>query len=81
MCDMKQEMLPIPNPTEWLTTKAAAFLLGVSRRTVERLTEKGVLTAYRPYGAPMENVPAMYWRPELNSVVDARTALATRVDR
>lgn len=76
MCDMKQDTLPIPNPTDWMTTKAAAFLLGVSPRTVERLAEKGVLTAYGPYGAPKEKVPAMFWRPQVNAVVDARTALS-----
>ncbi len=80
MCDMKQDTLPIPNPTDWLTTKAAAFLLGVSRRTVERLTDKGVLTAYRPYGAPKEAVPAMYWRAQVNAVLDARISLAVRAN-
>ncbi len=76
MCDMKQVTLPIPNPTDWMTTKAVAFLLGVSPRTVERLAEKGVLTPYRPYGSAREKVPAMFWRPQVNTVVDARIALA-----
>lgn len=75
MCDMKQDT-PIPNPTDWMTTKAAAFLLGVSPRTVERLAEKGTLTAYRPYCAIREKVPAMFWRPQVNAVVDARLILA-----
>jgi excisionase family DNA binding protein len=77
MCDMNQHPLPIPNPTDWLTVKAVAALLGVSPRTVERLAEKGTLTAYRPYGAPKEKTPAMFWRDEVNKVVDARTVLAT----
>ncbi len=76
MCDMKQNTLPIPNPTDWMTTKAAAFLLGVSPRTVERLAERGTLTAYRPYGVQKEKRPVMFWRPEVNAVVDARVILA-----
>jgi excisionase family DNA binding protein len=76
MLDMKQDTLPLPNPTDWLTTKAAAWLLGMSTRSVERMVERGVLRAYRPYGAQKEKVPAMFWRPEVNAVVDARTVLA-----
>lgn len=77
MFDMNQQPLPIPNPTDWLSVKGAAFLLGVSPRTVERLAEKGTLKAYRPYGAPKENPAAMFWRDDVNAVVDARIRLAS----
>lgn len=73
---MNQPTLPIPNATEWLTTKAAAFLLGVSPRTVERLAERGALKAYRPYAAPKEKAPAMFWRAAVNELVDARAKIA-----
>lgn len=76
MCDMKRDTLPIPNPTDWLTTKGAAFLLGMSPRSVERMVERGALRAYRPYGAPKEKAAAMFWRAEVNAVVDARITLA-----
>lgn len=77
MLDMNPHALSIPNPTDWLSVKGAAFLLGVSPRTVERLAVKGTLTAYRPYGAPQEKPAPMFWRDEVNKVVDARIRLAT----
>lgn len=73
MCDMNNVPLPIPNPTEWMTIAAVAFLLGVSRRSVERYAAKGVITAYRPYGGPREKTAVMFWRPEIEQVVNART--------
>lgn len=77
MCVMKQQQtLPLPNPGDWITTKGAAFLLGVSRRTVERLAEKGALTPYRPYGALGEVTPVLFWREQVNEVLTARLMVA-----
>lgn len=76
MSVMKQQTLPIPNPGDWITTMGAAFLLGVSRRTIERMAEKGVLTAYRPYGAPDEVTPVLFWRAQVNDVLTARLTVA-----
>lgn len=75
MCVMNSPMLPIPNPTDWMTTEAAAALLGVSRRTVERLSAgyRPRLTPYKPYGIRGERIPTMYWRAEVNALVDARS--------
>jgi excisionase family DNA binding protein len=67
--------LPLPNPGDWMTTAGAAFLLGCSRRTIARLIDRGVLTAYRPLGALDEDRPIMLWRAEVNTVLDARLRL------
>lgn len=72
---MDNQVLPLPNPTDWMTMGAAAFLLGVSRMTVVRMIRQRTLTAYRPYGAPKEQAPPMLWRPEVNRVLDARLTL------
>jgi excisionase family DNA binding protein len=73
----EQHAPPIPNPTEWLTLAGAAFLLGVHKTTVTRMARAGVLTGYRPYGAPKERRAVMFWRAEVNKVLDARITLAT----
>jgi excisionase family DNA binding protein len=76
MCDMKQSTLPLPNPNEWVTVSGAAHFMGVHRRTVERLIERGTLTGYRMWGAPGEQVPVMVWRDELITVRNARQRAA-----
>lgn len=81
MLDMNQPTPPIPNPTDWMTIAAVAFLLGVHRRSVTRLVEKGTLKSYRPYGAAGETAPVMFWRPAVEALVDARTVLAGTGDR
>lgn len=73
---MNNQTLPIPNPGDWITTMGAAFLLGVSRRTVERMAERGTLTAYRPYGAPREVTSVLFWRQQVNDVLTARLTVA-----
>jgi len=69
---MNHQTLPLPNPGDWLTTEGAAYELGVSRRTVERMAEREVLTPYQPAGGPRETPGPMYWRPEVLRVRDAR---------
>lgn len=73
---MNNQTLPLPNPGDWITTMGAAFLLGVSRRTVERMAERGTLKPYRPYGAPKEVTPVLFWRQQVNDVLTARLTVA-----
>lgn len=70
------QTLPLPNPGDWVTTEGAAWLLGVSRRTVERMAAAGTLTAYRPGAGPIERPPAMFWLPEVARVKEARLLVA-----
>lgn len=76
MPTMTNMTLPIPNPDDWMTTRAVAQLLGVDRRTVDRLIDKGVLKRYQPYTATDETPPALIWREEALQVLSARTKLA-----
>lgn len=72
MCDMEQQTLPIPNPGEWMTRQAGAYVLGVDPRTVDRMVADGLLTAYRPVGKPGEVVPLILWREQVRELVHAR---------
>jgi hypothetical protein len=67
--------LPIPDVTAWMTRAAAALLIGVSVRTVERMIEQAVLRAYVPHGAPDERVPILLHTAEVKDVADARKKL------
>jgi len=70
-----QMVLHVPNPTDWLTRRAAARRIGVSPRTVERLVEARVLTDYRPDADNGESAPMLLWRAEVDEVRDARRRL------
>lgn len=72
--------LAAPNATDWMTINAAAFLLGVHKRTVERMVKTGTLAGHRAYGAPRERVPIMLWRAQVNEVLDARLRLQSPAD-
>lgn len=73
---MNQPSLPLPNPADWMTVNAAACLLSVDRRTVDRLIDKGTLTVHRPYAGPGEKPPLLLWRDEVLQVMSARRRLA-----
>lgn len=61
------QTLPIPNPQDWCTWRYAQELLNVSRQTVVRMVNDGVLTQYRMAGgAPM------FWLPEVREIAAAR---------
>jgi excisionase family DNA binding protein len=68
--------LPLPNPYDWTTVPGAAELLGVDRRTVDRLIDKGVLTGCTPYQGKREKRVVILWRAEVIEVRDARRKLA-----
>lgn len=72
MYDMEQQTLPIPNPGDWMTRQAAAHVLGVDPRTVDRMVENRRLTDHRPIGAPQERPPLLLWREEVRELVRAR---------
>jgi excisionase family DNA binding protein len=73
MQDMKHEQtLPLPNPGDWLTTDGAARLLGVHRRTVMRMADRGALTAYEPGTGYGMTAPLMFWAAEVAGVRQAR---------
>jgi excisionase family DNA binding protein len=76
MFAMNQQTLPLPNPDDWLTKGRVARQLGVSRRTVDRMVDRGALTAYSPVGAYKEKVPAMFWHADVLRVLDARLRLS-----
>lgn len=54
-----------------MTVSAAGHLLGVDRRTVARMAERGILTAYRPVALPDESPQHLFWRAEVDAVRDA----------
>lgn len=78
MADMKdsQMTLPLPDPGSWMTIKAVACLLGVNRKTVDRMITKGLLTGYAPYSAPDEKAPTLLWRDEAMAMLSARNRVA-----
>lgn len=76
MATMTNTPLPLPNPYDWVTVAAAAEMLSVDRRTVDRLVRKGVLTGCNPYTAKTEKPPVILWRKEVEEVRDARKKLA-----
>ncbi len=76
LAGMNQPTLPMPNPGDWMTVNAAATLLTVDRRTIDRLIDKGTLTVHRPYAGPGEKPPLLLWRAEVLQVMSARRRLA-----
>lgn len=76
MFDMTSPMLPLPNSGDWMTIGAAAHLMKVHTRTIDRLIDKGVLTTYSPWAAPGERKPIMLWRDQVFQVHAARQKLA-----
>lgn len=63
-------MLPIPNPQDWLDTRAVAEMLGVDRSSVLRMPRE-VLNVYR-LGSGRTR---FYWRPQVVRLADARRLL------
>lgn len=76
MSAMNNLTLPIPNPADWISLRAAAAILNMSTRSVRRMIEAGALTGYRPRGFLNEEPPLMLWRAEVLAVRDARRLLA-----
>lgn len=68
---MKAQTLPLPNLEDWCSLVGAAIILGVSRRTVERMIEDGRLTGYWPWGPGQRVGRAMLWRPQVETLADA----------
>lgn len=69
-------MTDTPNSGDWMTMGAAAHLMRVHTRTIDRLIDKGVLKAHSPWTGPNEKPPVMLWRPEVLQVHAARQKLA-----
>lgn len=78
---MHQPKLPMPNPADWMTQRAAAELLGVSTRTVTRMVVDGKLSLYWPKGGQGEKRPALFWWPEVQAYATARRITKEGVDR
>lgn len=81
MCDMDlikmtRTDMPVPNPHDWLTIAGAAFLLGVSARTIARMLDAGQLSTFRPLADRPGAGPVMLWRPEVNALLSARLVAA-----
>jgi len=73
------QSLPLPNPGDWLSRMGAADVLKVSHQTIARMVQHGTLKQYAPAGA---RATAMYWRPEVEQLLAARTiALPPRPER
>lgn len=72
---MNNMTLPLPNPHDWMSVRGAANLLRMSTRTVRRMADAGVLTAYRPIGGPDEQPTPMLWRAEVETVLYAQLKL------
>jgi hypothetical protein len=73
---MNNATLPLPQPGDWMTIGAAAHLMKVHARTIDRLIRKGALHSYSPWAAPTEKPPVMLWRDEVLQVHAARQKLA-----
>jgi hypothetical protein len=74
---VKQEALPLPNPGEWMTRRAAADELACSVRSVERMVVDGVLHSYQPQaGRREQRVPMILWAPEVKELARARRRVA-----
>lgn len=66
MFDMKQQMvMSIPNPGDWMTRGAAAEILSVSVRTIERYVTDGTLRGFKPLSAEGEKGPVLLWRGDV----------------
>lgn len=59
---MNNQTLPLPNPGDWCTVDAAALIIGVNRRTVARLVDRGVLRKYSFAGSERG---VFLWKPEV----------------
>jgi excisionase family DNA binding protein len=68
---MNAQTLPLPNPEDWCSVAGAARLLGVSRRTVERMVLDGRLTGYTPYGGSHRVSAKLLWMPEVRQLSQA----------
>lgn len=62
-----------PHAGDWLTTRAVAECLNVTRRTVERLVADGTLKAHKPFGARGEKPPRMFWGPDVERIMRDRS--------
>ncbi len=71
-----QMVHPVPNPTDWMTRKGAAQVLGVSERTIDRMVSRGTLAEHRPYGGDGERVPAMFWAADVLRAKAAQDVLS-----
>jgi hypothetical protein len=58
----------MPNPGDWLGVGAACTALGVTRSSLYRLTEAGLLTAYKIEGS----ASPLWWRAEVADLARAR---------
>lgn len=76
MPDMNNMTLPLPNPGDWMTIKAAGQLLSVDERTVRRFLDKGTLTKHHPYVATDEKPPVFIWRAEALALLGARNRVS-----
>lgn len=72
MCDMNQPTLPIVDPTVFITIDGAAEVLGVSRATVTRMVDRGLLSPYWPAGGRTERRPVLLSSAEVEQLRAAR---------
>lgn len=63
--------LPFPNPGDWATLTDAAAMLGVSRQSVNRMADDGILTRYE-IGTEDNGRQSLYWRAEVAELAAAR---------
>jgi excisionase family DNA binding protein len=68
---MNNQTLPLPNPGDWCAVAGAAQLLGVSRRTVERMIVDGRLVGYVPYGGSRRVASQILWMHEVRDLAAA----------
>lgn len=65
------DMTNIPDVRQWFTIGAAAHMLGVSRRTVQRMIQRGTLTAHYP-STGYEAAPTLLWYEDVNRLLTRR---------
>jgi excisionase family DNA binding protein len=77
---MNQPALPLPQPKDWMTRRAAAEYLGCSVRTVERYARDGVLTEYHPVMGKIETngMWLLLWRAEVETLKQARNRIKVK---
>lgn len=71
---MNDQVLPLPNPGDWVTIEGAARILGKSKQQVIRYVADQRIRGYRLEGARERLADRVLWKPE---VLEFKRAAAT----
>lgn len=70
-----QDTLPQFQLTAWYTRRGAAEEIGCHVKTLDRMVKDGRITGHQPHGGENEDVPVLFYAPDVYELAQARKRL------